>query len=434
MDLSIQQGLYEEYEPLADYQNYSAQLSTTGEGAYARYTKAFTAATNYDVGTYNATVSFNYTCYRGPGLEPIEGYVNETKELSLVDSDKKDDVPETPDEIGEAETDQAIPEDYTDEAPVEANSTNYTDDAPFEANQTTSGDDERFPGETPSNFIEVQPLNRTNIVERGRDNSVGFRTENFGDISVGDINIQPELEQLEGWESDGAQIENLTAGDSVNRTLNIRPPSDAELGTRTIPVIANSSGRTVDIDYFYADVVETELNQSVDIVEAPPAVNVEKGETREIPVLIENTGEVELTQIEAEMENHEDCLTYESSAIDSLAVNQTTDVPLTVTAESVGECGANLVLSSDQDAVDFADINLSVNPEDVLIPERHGPPLLAIVLTLVLALYAAIRKKMDWESMTAEIPLILLVMAETLMVIYLSVSYFAFIQLPFLPF
>jgi len=450
LNMSLQQALYNEYEPLADYQNYSTELGTDGAASFARYVKAFTASTEYPTGTYNATVSFNYTCYRGPGIEPLTGSVNKTKEFSLVKSEVNEEVPSTPDRIGQSETDEAIPKNYTNESQVEANPTNFTGDARFEANQTANftdnarfqanetlrfpGDDPNRPGVSANNFVEIQPVNRTNPMERGVDNSVKFTIQNLGERYVDDITIEPDLERLDGWEADDAQIGNLTANSEVNRTLNVQPPEDAELGEKIIPVEVSAGNQTVDLDYFYADVIRTERNQSLEIVESPPAVNIEEESSRGVPILIENTGETELTNLSAELENHGDCVSYESSSVDDLEVNESTSLPLSVTAENVQECEANLILSSDQGASDFADIAFTVNAQDVLIPERQGPPILAIVWTLVLALYAVIRKKLDWESITAELPLILLVMGETVIILYLTVGYFGFISLPFLPF
>lgn len=450
LNMSLQQELYDNYEPLADYDNYSAELGTEGAASFGEYVKAFTASTEYPTGTYNATVSFNYTCYRGPGLEPIRDSVNETKEMSLVESERNENVTSQPDRIGQTETNQAIPRDYTNDSEVEANPTNYTGDARFEANRTQNysengtyeanetirepGDNPNEPGVSANNFVEVQPVNRTNPMERGVDNPVKFEIENRGERYVTDITLEPNLERLDNWESDGAQIENLTAQSSVNRTVNVQPPEDAELGTKIIPVEAKAENRTVDIDYFYADVIRTEENQTVEIIESPPAVNVEEGASRGVPVLIENTGETELTNLTGELQNHEECVSYDTSPVEKLDANGSTSLPLTVTAENVQECEANLMLSSDEGASDFVDITFTVNAEDVLIPERQGPPILAIIWTLVLALYAVIRKKLDWESITAELPLILLVMGETVIILYLTVGYFGFISLPFLPF
>lgn len=450
LDLSLQQFLYNDYEPLADFQNYTAELGTEGASSFGRYVKAFTASTEYPTGTYNATISFNATCFRGPGLEPLSAFDNKTKEFSLVKSEVNEEVPTSPDRIGEAETDEAIPKNFTNDSQVEANPTNFTGDARFEANQTANfsedgrfvanetlerpGDNPNLPGVSANNFVEIQPLNRTNIMPRGANNPVRFEIRNLGDRSVPDLIIEPNLERFDGWESDSARIGNLTAGSTVNRTINVRPPESAEIGTRIIPVEVLSDNQTVDLDFFYADVVRAEENRTIEIVESPPAVNVEEGESRSIPVLVRNTGGTLLTNITAELENHMDCVNYESSPIDELEVNNSVSLPLSVDAQNVRECEANLIVSTDQGATDFADILLAVNPEDVLIPERQGPPILAIVWTLVLALYAFIRKRLDWESITAELPLILLIMGETVIILYLAVGYFGFISLPFLPF
>ena len=450
LNMSLQQSLYDNYEPLVDYQNYSTELGTEGEASFGRYVKAFTASTEYPTATYNATVSFNYSCYRGPGLEPLKANVNETKEFSIVESERNENVTSQPDRIGQTETDQAIPSDYTNDSKVEANPTNFTGEARFEANQTQNysengtyeanetvrepGDNPNRPGVSANNFVEVQPVNRSNPMGRGVDNPVKLQIENRGERHVADITLEPKLERLDGWESNGAQIANLTAQTVVNRSINVRPPEDAELGTKIIPVEAKAENRTVDIDYFYADVIRTEKNQTVQIVESPPAVNIEEGSSRGVPVLIENTGETKLTNVSAEIENLGECGSYRSSPIEELNINESTSLPLTVAAENVEECDANLILSSNQGATDFADISFTINAEDVLIPERQGPPILAIIWTLVLALYAVIRKRLDWESITAELPLILLVMGETVIILYLTVGYFGFISLPFLPF
>lgn len=496
LDLDLQQDLYEEYEPLVDYQNYSANLSTSGDESYAEYNKIFTAAVNYDTGTYNATTSFNATCDRGPGRESLDAHVNVTEDLSIVESEE-DSVDEEPEEIGEATTDEAITENFTIDAPIEVEvneslnfsvdgpieideaqnfsfqapveindtiefsldapvqkneSFEFTRDAPIQANETLEfsldapvevedtvvgeAEDARVPGDSIANVINIEPKNRTNTVERGRVNPVEFEIQNVGDRSVPDISLLSDLRNLpEGWEASEADVTNLEPGEEVNRSISFEPPEDAELGREIVPIEAYSQGNTrVDLDYAYLDVIRAELNATIDIAEAPPAVNVPEETERNIPILVENTGEVPLNNIDLLPENIEECADYETETIETLEVNQTQQLQFTLQTESSQECQTQLNIQTDEDANAYREIDITITPEDVLIPERQAPPLLAIIWTGILALYALIRKKLEWESITSEIPLILLIVGESVLIIYLAVNTFGLIDAPFLPF
>lgn len=498
LDMELQQDALfeEEYEPLVDYDNYTANLSTSGDSSFAEYTKIFTAAVNYDTGTYNATTTFNYTCDRGPGREPIEETLNETKELSLVRSEN-DSTNETPESIGEATTDEAITENFTIDAPIEVDvneslnfsvdgpieideaanfsfdapvqindtlsfsldapiqkneSFEYTREAPIQANETLEfslkapveveetvvgeSEDATVPGNSIANTIEIEPKQRSNTVERGRVNPVEFELENVGNRSVPDVSILPDLRNLDdGWSASQASIANMEPGDTANRTINFEPPEDAETGREIVPVEVYSKNRTrVDLDYVYLDVVRSELNATVEIAEAPPSVDIPEETERNIPILLENTGEVELTNVQLTPENVEDCAEYETEAIESLQVNETSQITFSLETGTPEECETQLIVNSDQQANAYQDLDISITPEDVLIPERQAPPFLAIIWTITLALYALIRKKLNWESITSEIPLILLIVGESILILYLAVNTFGIVEVPFLPF
>ncbi|MFB6147934.1 MAG: hypothetical protein ABEJ66_03545, partial [Candidatus Nanohaloarchaea archaeon] len=215
----------------------------------------------------------------------------------------------------------------------------------------------------------------------------------------------------------------------------VKPGENAELRRYVIPVTASKDGKILDIDYFYLDVKKGEFRSELSILEAPRSIQVKTGEEQVIPILVKNTGRTPLENVSAELQNAADCGKVSVETVDSLAINETASVTIDLSAASESErCSTTLIMSTGEGAYSFSKMDITLVPEEGVIPPRQRPPLLAMIWTFILVAYSLIRKRFSPDSSAAKIPLILLVMGETVILLYLVVNHYALVSAPFLPF
>ncbi|MDY6774090.1 MAG: NEW3 domain-containing protein, partial [Candidatus Nanohaloarchaea archaeon] len=356
-------------------------------------------------------------------------------------------------EIGHEETNSTLPDDINETGseetnetlPMDANRTGGRSNQTIArnanktgatGNQTVPGNASDQPGSVPRPIIEVEPVNRTYTAARGQYTPVNLSIMNKGNISVGDIRLRPEFGDLgEGWNYTAASINNLTVGEKVTRDIHVKPPDDAEARRYTIPVIAEKNGYALDIDYFYLEVTEEPVfAPELEILEAPSSIQVTENKEQPLPVLVKNTGGTTLHNITGEMQNIGDCGTIDIQGVKKLEVNETASVSMTFTPENTEKCTTTLIVSSAEGAYSFSEMDITVVPEEGLIPPRQQPPLLAIIWTLILVAYSLGRKRFMPESGAAKIPLVLMVMGEATILLYLVVNHYGLVAAPFLPF
>jgi len=260
--------------------------------------------------------------------------------------------------------------------------------------------------------------------------------QNIGDRTANNIEISPEIDQVRpGWGSRPAQIANLSVNETVRRDVFVQPPEDQDPGTYVVPVEATNGERVLDLDYFSVKVNRSEFDAKIGIQEAPESVTITSNSSQPLPVLVQNTGERELTNVSAELQNVEDCGTVTSSKVDRIGINESASLDINMRSISESQnCNATLIVSSDQGAYSFSNIDFTVTPEEGLIPEGQRAPFLAIIWTVVLAGYAVLRKKYELTSSLVKIPFILLLVGETVILLYMVVNYYGIFSVSFLPF
>lgn len=348
-------------------------------------------------------------------------------------------VPENFSQIGDQEANDTIPQDSNQTGGEGPSVPQDADEFGEESDQTVEGDSDQ-PGQTPNPQevlrVNIQPEKRRYTTYQGEFVSAQIEVENYGNTTANNIDLVPEVDRFrEGWEITAGQIANLTPGESTTREVFVRPPMNQIPDTYTIPVYARENQRDIDIDFFNLKVNETNLPSTARIVQVPRNMEIESGESAPLPVLIENTGRTELSNLTAEIQNAGNCADLESDSINNIPVNESGSLNLGLNAqEGSSECDSTLIVSSEEGAYTFANIQISVVPSDVLIPEEQRPPFIAIIWTLVLIAYAVAREKLDIESISLEIPFILLLIGETLILLYMVVNYYSIVSLSFLPF
>ncbi len=349
---------------------------------------------------------------------------------------------------GNSTTDVTQPENYSETGNQTVNQTYPFPGDSDEPGQTEVPEPEPEPEPTPGDSpepgesrqsrvqIDIEPVNNTYPATQGQFAPATLEIENIGDSTANDIEISPEIDQVRpGWGSRPAQVANLSVNETVTRDVFVQPPEDQNPGTYVVPVEATNGDRMLDLDYFSVKVNRSELNNRVEIQEAPESVTITSNSSQPLPVLVQNTGETELTNVSAELQNAEDCGTVTTSNVDQIGINDSASLDMSIQSTSESQnCNATLIISSDQGAYSFSNIEFTVAPEEGLIPEGQRAPFLAIIWTIILAGYAVIRKKYDLESSLVKIPFILLLVGETVILLYMIVNYYGLVSVSFLPF
>lgn len=285
--------------------------------------------------------------------------------------------------------------------------------------------------------VDIESLNETYSTPQGSFVPADFEISNLGNVPLNDLQLNSLVQRIRGdWDVRNAQVENLSVNETVQRQVFIRPSEDTEPGSYVVPVAAqDDENSTLDLDYFTLNVKEADFVPRMEITESPQTVSLEAETSQQIPVLLENTGRVDLENISARVQNIEDCGTTSSGEIEELAVNGSQSLQLEFSAsDSTGECETTLVVSSGGGAYTFSEIDVEITPEAGLIPEEQRVPVIALVWTSVLMLYAFFTREYDLESWTVKGPFIALVMGETMIILYLMANYYGLAVMSFLPF
>lgn len=490
INLTKQEELVNEsYDPFTVETTYYIPPGETAIGnTYYLIRKFFQA--QYPPGFYTGRLSMNYTCPNLNHSRNITAHANflvvESKILTAggtgnITGGKKGDIPtDTPfpalaNFTGNVTTNTTAPrranksgnytsnitraEGISDQGNFSTNQTAYRDETPqgvtvnrtFPAdanrtgetsNQTVPGDNPQ-PGQTevpeprPRLQIDVEPFKNVYRARQGQYAPVALQVQNLGDVEVQDFTITPSIAELrDGWQVREAQVSSIGPGENMTREVFVRPPPDAEVGKYVSPVVAGNGSARYDLDYFTVEITrQPTFSSLVEIQEAPGSVNLETNSSRRIPVLVKNTGEEPLTDVTARLQNAEDCAVTSSSTVDSIGVNQSKSLSVTVeTREGSTSCDSQLIVSSSEGAYAFSDVQFSTRPEEGLIPRKQRVPFLAIAWTLVLAAYAVLKKRYELESGIVKAPFIMLLTGESVIILYLIVNYYGLVSVAFLPF
>lgn len=448
LNLSLQQNLSEGYQVKRDYDNFTRNVSTVPANRSVRYIKFFDAIDEYPYHEYNATLNVDYMCR---AFNASSG--NQSR---VIDKDENGDdftfIKETIDfsiirasggvsSGGNQTTNETIPEDV-----------NRTGES---SNQSLEGDNNN-PGSTPQPEpqpepepqpqpepdpearpnLELEPVNRTYTAQRQQPREISITASNMGQSPLSDITIIPQTQVLEGdWQGNDASITSLDPDNSLNRSVVITPPATADPGLYTVPVVARNNQSRLDTDYFYVDVERTSFEPRFSILESPRSLQLTKGSSQQLPILVENTGQEPLTNISAEIQNIGECATVDSQTVETLAPNETTSITVQISSLNNSQtCNSTLLINSQEGAFAYSNLGLTVSPRQGLIPNRQEPPILAIAWTLLLVAYAVIRKRLGSDSLGVNAPLILLIIGEAVIMLYLTVGHYGLVSVPFLPF
>lgn len=324
-------------------------------------------------------------------------------------------------------------------------------DEPFPADANVSGEesDQFLEGDLdePGTTVDPDPVMSINIrnlhtspvqTSRGQFAEINLTIENFADEEVGPFDLEAELDDLPGtWIYDGAGVDSVGPGGEVNRSIFINP-EDAEPGVYSFPVFARDTEEDIafDVEYINVEVTEEILVSQLEVSEAPRDITLEPNITETLPLLITNNGNTSLTNISAEIQNHEECGEYSTDAIDSISPEggqESLSIEFT-TSNNLEECESLIIISTDQGQYAFSDLSITLRDTDVFIPPEFQVPLIAFIWTAVLLLYSVLMRRYELDSLYVKIPLFILVLGESVIFLYLAANYYSFIPSEYLPF
>ncbi|MDY6773655.1 MAG: hypothetical protein SVS85_00520, partial [Candidatus Nanohaloarchaea archaeon] len=100
------------------------------------------------------------------------------------------------------------------------------------------------------------------------------------------------------WSESGMLFENLPANTSSRGSILVRPSDSVEAGTYTVSVSATKANRTnLDVEQLGIRVLKDRDVRKVSVVEMPRFLELEPGTTRDVSLLLENTGDYDLENV-----------------------------------------------------------------------------------------------------------------------------------------
>jgi len=293
------------------------------------------------------------------------------------------------------------------------------------------------PEPTPVLSVNIQETEDTYTVSRGRYSPVELSVSNLGESALSNLELDPAIEEMEGWEKRPASIANLSSGGEVNRTIFLRPPEDIEEGRYSLPVYSRDVANDRDLDVRYIDVKvqKTNFSSSLEIAEIPETVSVQRGSSISIPVLLNNTGQTNISDFNLRVQNVGSCGEAFTRSNLSLGVNSTSSVNLGLNAsDSIRSCNTTVIVSTSEGAYTFSDLSVEVTPEEGFVPPEFRVPLIAILWTVGLIIYAVAQRRMGLDSVLVKGPFVIMVAGEVLIMLYLAVQYYGIVPEGVLPF
>lgn len=309
-----------------------------------------------------------------------------------------------------------------------------------ETDETAEGDADdpgQTPGPTPELSMNIFTEEQNYETRRGQFVEVNMTVTNEGNVDLENLTIEPQVDQFDGsWNISTVSIGELGVNNSTDRQILVQPQEDVDPGNYFVPLLGSNEDRDLDIDYFNLEVLDDPVFESrLRITEIPREIEVEQNSTVPLPLLLQNRGDTNLTNLSAEVQNLDQCGEYSSGQVDQIGVNDTESLPLTLeTGDSSVSCDLTIIVSSEEGAYSFANVEMDVVPPDALIPREFQVPFLAMAWTGLLAAFAVFRRKYGMESTVYKAPFVLLVMGQALIFLYLVVDYYQLVSAGFLPF
>lgn len=314
---------------------------------------------------------------------------------------------------------------FTVSAPAQNETTNETEDTQ-EATTTSSDDDGVF---TDVRELSVDLSSSKQIWNIVADNTVLLRptVTNTGDITAANLSIT--LDAPAGWRTSTAYISRLAPNRSVQRELLLQPAPDTDPGVYLVKGRLRINGNVWDTETFLIDVASsdetTDGAPELKITRFSPEITLFHDESGAINYTLENAGDDTTTDIEAYLQNEEQCLKQVARKHAPLAPQETVSAALQVSAKQVvATCNTTLIAKTPRTA-DAVTVQVAVRAKEhapVSLPDRvrqqfdelELPPFTGAIMLILLAILAIfLELRFREEDLPSILGLLALRQAET---------------------
>ncbi len=242
---------------------------------------------------------------------------------------------------------------------------------------------QQVPPEPQPPELDLRLIDDVIVLQQGETGSVSFELENIGDIPVADAAVSADVKK--GWDKVDKSFPMINLGEIKKGRFYLTVYSNEIPGEYQIPVRAIVKGDlTVDMEFLTVKVIPRQVLKRMTIIESPLVFSVFESSGATLPILVENTGDINLTGIQLSIEGAEDCLTISDKNYD-LNTGERKALTYSVRAKSVlGKCEGVLLLVSDEGAIAFSPIVVKIVPS--LISGFMLLPFLFIGWTILLVI------------------------------------------------
>jgi len=226
--------------------------------------------------------------------------------------------------------------------------------------------------------LKLKLYNHTIKIQQGGTGTVGFNLTNLGTL-VKDVIVRAEIKR--GWKTADVRFAQIKPREIKNGTIYLKIYENEIPGTYLINVNAIVNGNlTADTDVLKVIVLPRQKLSKLDILEVAPKLTLEENRWHRIPILVQNNGDFNLTNITLSFEYASDCID-KIKGVYNLSIGERKSLIYKVKVKSAFKtCNAILVLKSGEGAIAFSPIVIDVVPQ--LFGKFRVIPILFIILTI----------------------------------------------------
>ena len=237
-------------------------------------------------------------------------------------------------------------------------------------------------GEAPPGIFDVNLtlLEEEVTLEQGASGEIPFEIENLAENHPEDLVVQADV--MQGWDTAPTYIDEMEPLETVEDSFLLEVYENEVVGSYTVEVAAMHAPTesTLDVELLEVEVELREELRAAEVLEAPTFIDMEAGETEEIGLLIENTGDYHLEDIDLSFRNAEECI-VDVEGTGSVERGETENIFYEIEATGeAGECSAVMVLEDAGEVVGFNPVQINIEETD--IPSVPDIPVMLIVLVL----------------------------------------------------
>ncbi|RME32249.1 hypothetical protein D6789_00185 [Candidatus Woesearchaeota archaeon] len=225
-------------------------------------------------------------------------------------------------------------------------------------------------------------------LQQGEAGAIPFNLTNIGSIAAEDLYVQPTVRL--GWQRSFYTISSLLPDERTNGTFMIAPWERATPGEYPVVVSVdlqdeNGTNFTVTREIMIVKVLPRGNISRLKIIEYPPVVELEPGETVDVAFLSENIGDNDLHDVTASVLSEKACIRNVAGSHD-IGVGETQLLLYAFQAGVPGDCEATVQFFEGEELVGFVPVTFSVHEA----PSRLSKGVKISILLTILALWTGL--------------------------------------------